>query len=78
MTGYLEELRARALTYGMTDVPERLDSIVEAVIYGFALPVYAREEIDLIWEEIEHEQEIWSEPPTEEELQLRHPFFDEE
>jgi hypothetical protein len=53
MTGYLEELRAKALTYGMTDVPERLDSIVEAVIYGFALPVYAREEIDLIWEEIE-------------------------
>ena len=49
MTGYLEELRVRAKQYGMTDVPERLDCIVEAVIYGFALPAYAREEIDLIW-----------------------------
>jgi hypothetical protein len=78
MTGYLEELRVRAKQYGMTDVAERLDCIVEAVIYGFALPAYAREEIDLIWMEVENEQEIWSEPPTEEELQLRHPFFDEE
>jgi|FLMP01.1.fsa_nt_emb hypothetical protein len=76
MTGYLEELRVRAKQYGMTDVAERLDCIVEAVIYGFALPAYAREEIDLIWMEVENEGEIWLEPPTEEELKLIHPFFD--
>jgi len=76
MTGYLEELRVRAIRYGMADVPERLDCIAEAVIYGFALPAFAREEIDLIWLEVEAEEEIYLEPPTVEELQLLHPFFD--
>tara|TARA_R110000751_G_scaffold254090_1_gene353569 strand:- start:34 stop:267 length:234 start_codon:yes stop_codon:yes gene_type:complete len=76
MTGYLEELRVRAKQYGMTDVPERLDCIVEAVIYGSALAAYAREEIDLIWLEVEAEEEAYLEPPTEEELKLIHPFFD--
>jgi len=53
-----------------------MDSIVEAVIYGHALPAYAREELDLIWLEVEAEEEAWLEPPTEEELKLLHPNFD--
>ena len=76
MIGYLEELRTKATKYSMPDVAERLDSIVEAVIYGSALAAYAREEIDLIWLEVEAEEEAYLEPPTVEELQLRHPFFD--
>ena len=76
MTGYLEELRINASKYGMDDVAERLDSIAEAVIYGSALAAYAKEEIDIIWLEVEAAKELFMEPPTEEELKLHHPSFD--
>jgi len=76
MTGYLEELRVNAIKYGLTDVTERLDSIAEAVIYGSALAVYGRKEIDMIWLEIEEAKDLFMEPPTEEELRLHHPSFD--
>ena len=76
MTGYLQELRARAIKFGMSEIPAKMDSIVESVIYGHAIPAYAREELDLIWLEVEAEEEIWLEPPTEEELKLLHPNFD--
>jgi hypothetical protein len=34
MIGYLQELRARAVKIEMTEIPAKMDSIVEAVIYG--------------------------------------------
>jgi hypothetical protein len=73
--GFLNDLRNKAIELKMYHVPVQMDSIFEAVLYGSALPAYAVEEIDLIWSEVEAEQEALTEPPTDEELRLHHPTF---
>jgi hypothetical protein len=73
--GFLNDLRSKAIELKMHHVPVQMDSIFEAVLYGSALPAYAVEEIDLIWSEVEAEQEALAEPPTDEELRLHHPTF---
>ena len=73
--GFLRELRSKDIELKMQHVTVQMDSIFEAVLYGSALPAYAVEEIDLIWSEVEAEQEALAEPPTDEELRLHHPTF---
>ena len=75
MSNFLNDLRSKAIDLKMDHIPVQMDSIFEAVLYGSALPAYAVEEIDLIWSEVEAEQEALAEPPTDEELKLHHPTF---
>ena len=75
MSNFLNDLRNKAIDLKMQHIPIQMDSIFEAVLYGSALPAYAVEEIDLIWSEVEAEQEALAEPPTDEELKLHHPTF---
>ena len=72
---YLSELRKRAQDCGIDDVSDRLDSILESVIYSSALPAYARHEIDNIWEEVEGEEERFNTPPDHSELLAHHPYM---
>jgi len=75
MSNFLNDLRNKAIDLKMEHIPVQMDSIFEAVLYGSALPAYAVEEIDLIWSEVEAEQEALAEPPTDKELKLHHPTF---
>ncbi len=75
MSNFLNDLRSKAIDLKMDHIPVQMDSIFEAVLYGSALPAYAVEEIDLIWSEVEAEQEALAEPPTDAELRLHHPTF---
>ena len=75
MSNFLNDLRNKAIDLKMEHIPIQMDSIFEAVLYGSAIPAYAVEEIDLIWSEVEAEQEALAEPPTDEELKLHHPTF---
>mgnify|MGYP000243773246 FL=1 len=72
---YLSELRKRAQDCGIDDVSDRLDSILESVIYSSALPAYAKHEIDNIWEEVEGEEERFNTPPDHSELLAHHPYM---
>jgi TRAP-type C4-dicarboxylate transport system substrate-binding protein len=65
--------------HNLTDHSYTLCNILESVLYFDALPSKARDQIDDLWAEVYNEVEdllTAPEPPTEEELQLRHPFFD--
>ena len=78
MSTFLTELRDRSVNCGLHDVPAKMDCIMEAVLYGSALPAYAVEEIDLLWSEVTAEEEELLKPPTEEQLSLHHPSFNVE
>ncbi len=76
--GFLNDLRSKAIGLKMNHVPAKMDCIMEAVLYGSALPAYAVEEIDLLWSEVTAEEEALLKPPTEEQLSLHHPSFNVE
>jgi hypothetical protein len=78
MSTFLTELRDRSVNCGLSEVPAKMDSIMEAVLYGSALPAYAVEEIDILWSEVTAEEEALLKPPTEEQLSLHHPSFNVE
>jgi hypothetical protein len=78
MSTFLTELRDRSVNCGLSDVPAKMDCIMEAVLYGSALPAYAVEEIDILWSEVTAEEEALLKPPTEEQLSLHHPSFNVE
>jgi hypothetical protein len=78
MSTFLTELRDRSVNCGLSDVPAKMDCIMEAVLYGSALPAYAVEEIDILWSEVTAEEKALLKPPTEEQLSLHHPSFNVE
>ena len=78
MSTFLTELRDRSVNCGLSDVPAKMDSIMEAVLYGSALPAYAVEEIDILWSEVTAKKKHYLNHLTEEQLSLHHPSFNVE
>jgi hypothetical protein len=68
----LEIMFDRIEQHGLCDIKSRLINVLQSAVYEGAQN-YAREEIIILWDEMEREIERISEPPTEEQLMLEHP-----
>lgn len=68
----LEIMFDRIEQHGLCDIKSRLINVLQSAVYEGAQN-YAREEIIVLWDEMEREIERISEPPTEEQLMLEHP-----
>jgi hypothetical protein len=68
----LEIMFDRIEQHGLCDIKSRLINVLQSAVYEGAQN-YAREEIIILWDEMESEIERISEPPTEEQLMLEHP-----
>ena len=75
MSNFLNDLRNKAIDLKMEHIPIQMDSIFEAVLYGFVLRNSLMMNIVQLKSEVEAEQEALAEPPTDEELKLHHPTF---
>ena len=68
----LEIMFDRMEQHGLCDLKTRLINVLQSAVYEGALN-YAREEIIILWDEMEQEISKAIEPPTEEQLMLEHP-----
>ena len=68
----LEIMFDRMEQHGLCDLKTRLINVLQSAVYEGALN-YAREEIIILWDEVEKEISKAIEPPTEEQLMLEHP-----
>ena len=68
----LEIMFDRMEQHGLCDLKTRLINVLQSAVYEGALN-YAREEIIILWDEMEQEIAKALEPPTEEQLSLEHP-----
>ena len=75
MSLFLKELRKKALHAGMNEIPDQIDLILESVLYSNALPVYAIEELNSMWGEVEEAHDLMMEIPTLHELKALHPLM---
>ena len=72
----LEIMFDRLEQHGLCALKTRLINVLQSAVYEGALN-YARQEIIVLWDEMEQEIAKALEPPTEEQLKLEHPeMFD--
>lgn len=75
MSLFLKDLREKAIHAGMDEVSDQIDMIMECVLYSNALPVYAIEELNILWGEVEEAHDAMMEIPTLHELKALHPLM---
>lgn len=68
----LEIMFDRLEQHGLCGLKSRLINVLQSAVYEGALN-HAREEIIVLWDEMEQEIAKALEPPTEEQLMLEHP-----
>lgn len=68
----LEIMFDRLEQHGLCELKGRLINVLQSAVYEGALN-HAREEIIVLWDEMEQEIAKVLEPPTEEQLMLEHP-----